>query len=477
LAFSFADKYGVQALGLITTMILARLLTPSEFGLFAVASAIAMLIEVFRDFGVGNFLVQEQEITPHTVRCAFTVTLVLSLLCSAALLIAASPLAMFYRQPGINRIMPLFAANFLLLPFATPGLSLMRRDLEFGRLAAINLLGAVINSIVVVALALLGTGFMSLAWAYLAGNVARTAAVFLWQPQLWAFRPSIAEWRRVGAFGGYSVAAGAINVFHDSLPQLIVGRMLGLGALGLLSRATALCQLPDRLLVRALYPVLLPALAEHVREYGDAKQPYLRALTHMTAFQWPILLCLSVLANPVVRVLLGGQWLAAAPLIRIMALASLALFPAFLTEPVLVANSRVRDTLTMSLISLPPSVAIIFGASLLGLEWVAAAQFINAPLQVYVAMIFIRRRMDLGWGEIALAVRSSLLVALCSVVAPAVAVILAGPSFDLSILSTMIAGIGAVAGWVTGLFVTQHPMLRELWSGAKFVEQRFRKRV
>jgi hypothetical protein len=141
--------------------------------------------------------------------------------------------------------------------------------------------------------------------------------------------------------------------------------------------------------------------------------------------------------------------LAAVPLVRIMALASLALFPAFMTEPVLVANSRVRDTLTMSLISLPPSVQLFLVPPFSDLSGSRRRNLSTLlyGLWVYVAFIFIRRRTHLSWGEIVLAVRSSLLVALCCVTAPAAVAILAGPSDNLSFLSTTIAGIGGVGNW------------------------------
>ncbi|MFH5925464.1 lipopolysaccharide biosynthesis protein [Roseomonas xinghualingensis] len=467
--FSFGEKYGSYALGLLATVILSRLLTPKEFGLFTVGYSVVMLIDILRDFGVGNYLVQEREASRQNVRSAFTLALILSLFCSAVLFAATPTIVAFYDEPGLARVIPLFAANFLLLPFSIPSLSLLRRDLAFDVLAGINLLAAAVNLLVVTTLAMLGHGYMSLAWAMLAGSITRTVMAFAWRPYFWAFQPSFAEWRKVASFGGYSTASGVINVLHDSLPQLILGRILGLGAVGLFSRATMLCQLPDRLVISALQPVILPALADHVRKGGELKQPYLLALTYMTALQWPILLCLALLADPIIWILFGEQWMSVAPLVRFIALGSLCLFPAFMTYPLLVSIGHIRDTVSMSLISLPPSMAIIFAASFLNLEAVAAAQFINAPLQVYVALSFIRRRISLGWGEIALAIRSSVVVALCAAAPPAAAVAMAGFRFDLSIQAMLFSGTAAVIGWGAGLLITSHPLLGELRNGIRVV--------
>lgn len=473
LAFSFADKYGSYALSLAGTIVLSRLLTPKDFGLFAVGSAVVMLIDVFRDFGVGNYLVQEKEISDGHVMSAFTVTLCLSLLCALGLLLGAEAIAAVYDEPDLRRLMPLFAVNFLLLPFSMPSMSLLRRDIVFDAIAGINLIAAVVNLIVVVVLALAGYGFMSLGWAALASAITRTIAACTMRPCFWAFRLSLLEWRKLVGFGAYSTGTALINVVHDYLPQLIIGRSLGFAAVGLFGRASTLCQLPDRLVVSALSPVVLPALSEQARRGVDLKPAYLLALSHMAALQWPILLWLALLAEPVVLFMLGDQWLEVAPLVRVMALASLAMFPAFMTYPILVALGRIRDTLSMSLISLPPSIFLILAAVPFGLKTVAATQLINAPLQVFVAVSFIRRRINLTWAEVAGAVRSSSVIALCSAAIPAGFVVVQGGfSFGMPFTEVALASLGAAAGWIVGLALVRHPLLGELCSSARFLGQR-----
>jgi len=181
------------------------------------------------------------------------------------------------------------------------------------------------------------------------------------------------------------------------------------------------------------------------------------------------LVCLALLANPVVLVLLGPQWTEVPRLVRMMALGSLCLFPAFMTYPLLVSIGRIRDTVTMSLISLPPSLVIIAAASFLGLEWVAAAQFINAPLQVYVALSFIRRHLDIRWANIGAAVQSSAVVTACAAAPPLGAVALSGFRFDVPVHMMIAVAPVAAAAWVAGLRLTNHPLYAELAVGARAI--------
>jgi O-antigen/teichoic acid export membrane protein len=461
MAFSFLEKYSVTAINLAMTAILARLLTPEEVGVFMVGFAVVMLTAAFRDFGVSVYLIQEREITPEGVRTAFTVTLMLSLLFAGLLYGLAGSIAAFYDEQGLQPVLRIIAIGFLLAPFSAPIMALLRRDMGFDKIAVISVTGAAVNFVAVVVLAALGFGYLSLAWASLLAAVTGVMMAFLYRPDVGIFRPTLVAWRKVCSFGGYSTATTLLNMFHEQLPQLLLGRILGFQAVGLYSRALMLCQLPERLIHAAVLPVVLPALTAQVRSGSSLKEPYLQALAYNTALQWPFLLCIALLANPIVKVVLGEQWMDVAPLLRIMALAWLFLFPAFMTYPVLVSLGRVKDTLTASLISLPPSIAVISGAAFIGLEAVAASLFLTAPFQVYVALWFIRRQVPFRWRELLDAVRNSALVGLCAAVAPAVTVALAGFRFDLSVLAMVLAVAGAAIGWAGGLLLTGHPLLAE----------------
>jgi O-antigen/teichoic acid export membrane protein len=462
LVFSLFEKNATAVLGLVGTLILARLLTPSDFGIYSVSLSVVMIIDVIRDFGVGTYLVQERQLTKSVVQTVFTVSLVLSIACAGAILAITIPAAALYGEPRIVRIMPLLALTFLLSPFGTPSSSLLRRDMEFGKLAAIGLLTAITNLLSTMVLAGLGFGYMSLAWAKVVSSLVGVIAGLCYRPAWWAFRPNVAEWRQVGRFGSYASATAIINVIHDSLPQLIVGGLLGFSAVGLLGRAASICQIPDRVFTSALQAVLLPSLAEQARRAGDLKRAYLRFIACVSALQWPILLCLAVLADPVVHLLLGGRWGEAAPLVRILALAWLSLFPATISFPMFVAVGAVRDTLICSLISIPPSLLLTFLASLHSLEAVAATQLVTGPLQVYVAVRFLQRHLAMSWGEFLRPILRSGVVALYAVAPAALAVILSGFRFDLSLPATIAACIGGIAGWLAGLWITRHPLLGEL---------------
>jgi O-antigen/teichoic acid export membrane protein len=462
LFFSFIDKYATGAISLATIAVAARLLTPAEIGVFVVAMAAVNVVEHFRDFGICNYLVQVREITSEGAQTAFTLSFGFSLVLAALLFALAGLWGRFFGHPELEPIVQFLAAGFLLVPFSSPILALLRREMAFRTIAYINVGAAMANSIATIAFAALGFGSLSLAWAVLIAAASTAVMALACRPKLKIFRPALSEWRSVFSFGGYSSATTLLNMLYDLLPSLAVGRVLGFDAVGVYSSATRLCLLPERWIFGALQQVVLPALSARVRGGDELKGPYLMALGLITVVQWPFLVCLALLADPIVLVLLGAQWMGVAPLVRIIAVAWLAMFPAQLTYPLLVSVGKVKEALTASLVTLPVSAALVVASTFIGLEAVAASALLTAPFQVYVALNFVRRHVPFAWSELAHAVSKSAVVTLCAAAAPAAAVALAGFRFDLSIIEMLTAGTGAIVGWAVGLSVTAHPLLEEI---------------
>lgn len=472
IAFSIVDKYLSQVLLIATTAVMARILTPAETGLFLTANAVILLADNFRSFGVGIYIVQEKEISRPLIRSAFTITLLLSVASALIVYVASGTIASFYEAPELQRLFAVAALSFLVVPFSSPIIALLQRDLAFKALACINIAAALVGAIVTVGLGLAGFGAMSYVWGSIGASCVIMGLALLARPAFWIFRPSFERAGGLLSFGAWSSLITVLNMAYDLLPRLAFGKILGFDAVGLYSRAVTISQLPDRMLASALQPVVLPAMAAHLRAGGDAKDSYLRGLGLMSAVQWPALIMLALLADPVVHVLLGPQWGAAPPLVRLIALANMALAPAFLTFPVLVSAGRIRDALLASLISLPPSFLIVIGAAFISLEAVAASFLIVAPLQMLVAYLFIRRAIGLTAREMARTLRGSAFLALGTALAPALVVALSPTGFDLGWVQSIAAIAGGALGWLAALLLVDHPVKAEFVDGVRFVSER-----
>lgn len=461
-AFSALDRYVGQILQILTTAVMARILTPAETGLFLVAQAVVLLADNFRTFGVGAYLVQQRDLRPEMIRSAFTVTLLLSLAVGAAIGLGANVIADLYGSPELAFLLFVASLNFALLPFASPSIALMQRDLDFRTLAAINVAAALANTVTTIALGLLGFGAVSFVWGYIASGAALALLATALRGEFWIFRPSLEGARALLSFGTISTAVTVVNMAYDMLPRLALGRILGFDAVGLFARAVTTCQLPERAIISALQPVVLPAMAERVRRGQNIKDAFLRGHALVSGIQWPALMMLALLANPVVHVLLGSQWGTVPDLVRVMAIAMMALAPAFMTYPLLVSVGRIRDALTASLISLPPSVLIMIAASRFGLEAVAASMLVTAPLQMTVALYFIRRNIGLTVAEFWAASRKSIALTVLTAGLPGLVILTSPSGFEIDTIRTILAVVGGAAGWGAGLWILEHPFADEI---------------
>ncbi|MGX9429220.1 MULTISPECIES: oligosaccharide flippase family protein [Bradyrhizobium] len=465
--FSAIERYGNLVVFLVTTAVLARLLTPAEFGIYAVVNAVtAVVVASFQEFGGANYLVQKRELSRASVQTAFTVTFGISALTGLVLLALSGVLSQLFDQESLQKGIAVSALSFLLAPFSGTITGLFRRDMAFGKLAICNLVSGVVAAAVSIALAMSSFGFMAPVWGGVAGNVVLTIMLLRQHRDFGVFRPSVADFRDVVRFGLYSSGISIINVLYNLSPQLFLAKILDFTSVGLYSRATSITQVFDRLVVQVLNPIIMPALVSRSRDAAGLRSAYLDAVELLSVVQWPFLLFIAIMAHPIILILLGQNWLEIVPLVRFLCVANLALFGACLSYPTLVATGSVRDALTSSLISLPPSLLVILCAAFFGAEAVAASALLTLPFQAAVALYFIGRRLALEPKHLSRALLKSGVVTAMSASGMMVCAALIEARIVPSFVGLIVAcGVAALC-WGLGLMLTGHPLLHHLYRAA-----------
>jgi O-antigen/teichoic acid export membrane protein len=461
--FSAIERYGNLVLFLITTAVLARLLTPAEFGIYAVVNAVTAVVAAsFQEFGGANYLIQKRELSRASVQTAFTVTFAVSALIGLALLALSGVLSQLFEQESLQKGIAVSALSFLLVPFSGTITGLFRRDMEFGKLAICNLASGVVGAAVSIALAILNFGFMAPVWGGVVGNAVLTIMLLRQHRDFGAFRPSLAQFRDVAGFGLYSSGVSVVNVLYNLSPQLFLAKILDFTSVGLYSRATSITQVFDKLVVQVLNPIIMPALVSRSKDASSLRSAYLDAVELLSVVQWPFLLFIAIMAHPIILILLGQNWLEIVPLVRLLCIANLALFAACLSYPTLVATGSVRDALRSSLISLPPSLVVILCAAFFGAQAVAASALLTLPFQAAVALYFIDRRLTIKPKPLFRALLKSAVVTAMTASGVMVCAALIEARIVPSFVGLIVAGGVAALCWWLGLMVTGHPLLQHL---------------
>jgi O-antigen/teichoic acid export membrane protein len=465
--FSAVERYASVALFVLTTAVMSRLLTPAEFGTYAVISALTTVIAAsFQEFGGANYLIQKHELSRSNIRTAFTITFAISGVVAAILFSCSGVISRFFNENSLADGLAVSAASFLFLPFSGTVAALFRREMNFGKLAICNLAANTAGAIVSIALALMNFSYMAPIWGGLATCIMLTIVMLAWHRDFYVFRPSLIGYRDIVGFGCYSSGVSLINVFYNLAPQLFLARVLDFASVGLYSRATSLTQTFDRLVTQVLAPVIMPAIAAQRKAGADLRRVYLDAIEQLSAVQWPFLIFIAIMAQPIILIWLGPNWLEVVSLVRILCIANLALFAACLSYPMFVALGRVRDALVSSLISLPPSLLIVLCAAFFGVQAVALAALVTLPFQAAVAIYYIGRRLNLGAGAIVQSLLKSAVVTAITAAATASCASLIGIGLVTPFVGLVSASCAAALGWWLGLTLTGHPLLRQLYHAA-----------
>ncbi|HET9276319.1 MAG TPA: lipopolysaccharide biosynthesis protein, partial [Gemmatimonadales bacterium] len=307
-----------QALSWASTLIVARLLTPADYGLVGMATLFFWAIQSLGEFGLGAAIIKDRTLSDEQIAQVNSVSVLFGLASTAVVVAAAGPLAVFFATPELHRVVLVTSLTFLVSGFRTVPSALLQRELRFKRLAANDTLQAVTQAATALVLAILGFGYWSLVVSALLGTLASTAGLVAARPFRFAL-PRDATIRGVTTMGREVVLArfGWYAMFNADF--LVAGKLLGKAPLGNYSFAWTLASLPVEKVSLLVTRVSLPFFSA-VQEKSASLRRYLLAMTEGLALvTFPAAIGIGLLAEDVVRIALGPEWTGAVAPLRILA--------------------------------------------------------------------------------------------------------------------------------------------------------------
>ena len=464
LAFSVAERYVLLIVGLGSNIVIARLLTPEVIGIYAVSLAFIGIAQVLRDFGVANYLIQERDLTADHVRTAFGILLVLGGLMFAVLFAGAPRIALLYGEAQMEPTLRICAFNFLVLPFGTVSLALLRRSMAFKRLAAVNVAATCVGAGVSVGMAALGFGVISLAMGSVVLNVITGIGAWLARNDQRLLLPSFSKWRAVLNFGAQSSVAGVVTSASMDINDLVVGKLMGFEPVAMLSRAQGLMNLFHRDLMGAVRNVAYPAYAKAAREQHALEPLYVNSVCHVTVVAWPFYGFVSLFSLELLRLMFGPQWDAAAPLVPVFCLAGAAAATVNLITSVVLALGRVDIVTKVELFFQPLRAALVVMAAVTFQSMMACAVALAVAFALHVPlMYFVKGRcLPNDRGALLRGLGLSLKVSMLALALPlclswAGTIVAPGPRW----LAFCLAVPLCVVSWLFGLMWLKHPLSRD----------------
>jgi O-antigen/teichoic acid export membrane protein len=304
-------------------ILLARLLTPEEFGLVGMIYVFTGFATLFGDLGLGAAIIHRRDLEEAHMTAAFWANVVAGCLLTV-LFIAGSPLiAAFYDEPALRPLTRVVAFQFVISSLKVVQLARFNRDMEFRTLALIETGSAAVAGGLGIAMALMGFGVWSLVAHSLAGSAITTAWMWITSP----WKPGVHFRRRkledLLGFSSNLLGYEIFNYWIRNADNLLIGRVVGSAALGIYSRAYALLLMPSAQITRVVGRVMFPALSSIQSDTARVRDVYLRTLQAIAFLTFPMMVGLFVVADDFVFALLGVQWAAVIPVLRLFALLGL----------------------------------------------------------------------------------------------------------------------------------------------------------
>jgi O-antigen/teichoic acid export membrane protein len=453
------EKYVTLVIQFASSLVVARLITPEAFGAFSIAFSIVGFAHVIREMGVNNYLIRQPELQPHHVRAALFATGAVAWSLGLAM-VALCPLIESLYGAEVRRVTVVLIVNFFIMPFGSTIFAVLQREMNFVALLRINLAGGLANSLTAVVLARLGWGVMALAWASVIGQFVTVAGAMTYRAHFEHFVPSWVAVGKVFRFGSALVLSSVLQQCSTNVATLITGRFVSLDAIGLLGRGQTVTGLFSRLIMDAVQPLVLPALATMQRTGQDLQPAFCRALDYLAVVTWPFFMFLALYAETLTIFLFGPQWLGAAVLLRLMSFGGLFWIVQPIASPLLIAVGRVDLTLRAQVIGQSAAVIGVLIAVSGGIKAVAAAGIVISAINGLAWLHCLRPVIRLSATEAWRIVSGSGLVTLVALALPALAL---RSLPDLAPLpSLLLGGAGFVAGWFAGVLLLRHAVAHEV---------------
>lgn len=318
-AIAMVGKAGMQFLQVV---ILARLLSPADFGLMALVIAVIAFVEIFADMGVSNAIIHHQNISHEELSSLYWLNVCAGGVLMLVLMVLSSPISYFYKEPSLQPLLMIVSIYIFLSALGQQLRVVAEKELRFAVLARIELMAAAAGFATAVIWVLLSPTVTALVAGIIASALVMTSLYWLilangWRPMQ---RLKLGEIRRFLSFGGYTMANNLVNTFNCQADIFIGGRLLPTESLGVYSLPRDLSLRLSGVINPIVTRVGLPVMAKAQHDKLFLKDVYLKTLRMTASVNFPLYLALAVFAPEIVLFFFGTQWGESVPLLRVLAM-------------------------------------------------------------------------------------------------------------------------------------------------------------
>lgn len=407
------ERFSTQGIQFVLTIVIARILSPADYGLVAMLSIFMAISQTLVDSGFGNALIQKQDRTETDYSTAFYFNIVISAFIYFLLYMSAPWIAKFYDQPELVKVARVYGLFLIINSFSAIQMTRFTISLDFKKMAVASLLSVLVGGSLGIWLAYNGYGVWALVFQALSGSLVWGTGLWIlarWMPK-WCF--SWNSFRTLFSFGSKLLVSNLIHTLYSNMYSLVVGKFFLASVLGYFNRSYTIGQFPVQNFGNIIQKVLYPIQCRYQDEDEKFNQIFISYLRISGFVLFPLMIGLAVLAAPIISLLLTDKWLPMTSLLQIICLAMM-WFPMMQANvSVLDAKGRSDYHLQSEIIKKIIAVIILFSTLPFGIKGVCVGMVLYSFTDMTVIIAYSRKLTKIGYIRQLKIFIPSLLLALC----------------------------------------------------------------
>jgi len=399
--WNLIERFGIQIIRLILGIVLARLLSPEEFGVMGVVMVFVLVAQVFIDSGFGQAYVQKNNVTDEDANTVFFTNLGVSILLLVALWFLAPWISEFYESPMLASYLRVMGFVMIINAFNVIQVAKLTRAINFKNKSVITLVSVLLAGVMGVIAAWKGLGVWSLIIQHLSERLFITLG--LWFKSKW--RPtyvfSKASFKEMFRFGAWILFAGVITKLFENIYVLVIGKLFPMGTLGYYSQSKKFQRISTQQITGAVGVVTFPIFAQAQSNLPVLQNRIKKFLQHTLVFIVPLLTTFAIVAEPFVMILLTDKWAPMIPYLRLLCIAGL-LYPINVVNvKVLLAIGKSRLNFILTLFKNILRIINIIITAKYGVIWIIVGEITISFISVFINTFFVQKHVKYGiWGQI-----------------------------------------------------------------------------
>jgi len=301
-------KFFNQAIQFLIMVILARLLTPADFGIVGIAFIFTRFITLLNEMGIAAAVVQKLDMEEKDLNTLFTTSLVVGIVLMMVMFTGANGLAVFFETPVLEPILKILSITFLIGSLGVIQKSLANRDVNFKMIASVEIAGVAFYGVVSIVLAALGFGVWSIVYGMIANHIVSTFIFYIrtvWKPKVFF---SLERFKSNVKFGINVFGTNIVNYFYMNLVSFVTGKFLGTSSLGIYTLANNITTQTVGRISYIIGRVMFPTMSKIQNDHERFASAYIKVLHFIAMLSFPFLIGVAAVAKPFVLVLFGEKW-------------------------------------------------------------------------------------------------------------------------------------------------------------------------